>query len=210
MPMTAYLPPVPPAIVCSISAAYAYGLPANILLAVADMEAGRPWRWVRNKNGTYDVGTMQFNTAYLKTLEQYGITSAAVADDSCYPYQLAAWRVRKHIQEDSGDLWTRVANYHSRTAKYNTPYRAGLIRQARSWARWLAAHFKTFEMSSPLATASITRVAETGPSARSAWARPSSSPYVPRTITIRDSEGVVNVRTSLPPTIKDSGDGEVQ
>src|ERR1700688_2460150 len=122
MPM-AEIPSLPPAIVCSISASAAYGLPANIVLAVADMEGGRPGQWVRNANGTYDVGLLQFNTDYLKTLARYGITTTAVAADNCYPYQLAAWRLRQHIQQDAGDLWTRVADYHSRTPRFNAPYR---------------------------------------------------------------------------------------
>ena len=55
-------------IVCSISAAIKYEIPANIMLAIAEKEGGKPGQWVRNKNGTYDVGAMQFNTSYLKDL----------------------------------------------------------------------------------------------------------------------------------------------
>ena len=57
---------------------------------------------------------MQFNTRYLEHLERrYGITAADVAA-GCYPYDLAAWRLRKHLELDAGDAWTRAANYHSR------------------------------------------------------------------------------------------------
>ncbi len=52
---------------CSISAAVKYEVPANIVLAVAEKEAGKPGQWVRNTNGTHDVGPMQFNTTYLPT-----------------------------------------------------------------------------------------------------------------------------------------------
>lgn len=61
--------------VCSIIAAVKYEIPANILLAIAEKEGGRPGQWVQNKNGTHDVGAMQFNTAYLRDLSKYGITS---------------------------------------------------------------------------------------------------------------------------------------
>jgi len=101
---------------CSISASAKYEVPANIILAIAEKEAGTPGQWVRNANGTYDVGSMQFNTAYLKDLEQYGITPNDVAAAGCYSFDLAAWRLRKHIKNDQGDIWTRVANYHSRTS----------------------------------------------------------------------------------------------
>jgi hypothetical protein len=44
-------------------------------LAVAEKEGGKAGQWVSNRNGTHDVGSMQFNTAYLGDLARYGITS---------------------------------------------------------------------------------------------------------------------------------------
>ncbi len=130
-------------IVCSIRAAVKYEVPANIVLAVAEKEGGKPGQWVKNANGTYDVGPMQFNTSYLKQLESYGITEADVEQAGCYPYELAAWRLRSHILHDQGDLWTRVANYHSRTPSRNAQYRRGLMRKAAKWADWLSTRFST-------------------------------------------------------------------
>lgn len=127
-------------IVCSIAASIHYDVPANIVLAVAEKEAGKPGQWVRNSNGTHDVGAMQFNTGYLKGLTaQYGITANDVAEAGCYAYDLAAWRLHWHLQKDSGDIWTRAANYHSRTPNYNAVYRADLIIKANKWAKRLAA-----------------------------------------------------------------------
>ncbi len=122
-------------IVCSIAASVHYDVPANIVLAVAEKEAGRPGQWVRNKNGTHDVGAMQFNTGYLKELTaQYGITAADAAASGCYAYDLAAWRLHGHLNNDTGDIWTRAANYHSRTPYFNAVYRADLILIAAKWA----------------------------------------------------------------------------
>jgi len=127
-------------IICSIAASIHYDVPANIVLAVAEKEGGKPEQWVRNTNGTHDVGAMQFNTGYLKGLTaQYGITANDVAAAGCYTYDLAAWRLHGHLQEDSGDIWTRAANYHSRTPNYNAVYRADLIIKANKWAKRLAA-----------------------------------------------------------------------
>lgn len=137
-------------VVCSITAAVKYEVPANIVLAVAEKEGGRPGQWVKNTNGTYDVGPMQFNTAYLKQLKPYGITATDVEQAGCYPYELAAWRLRQHIHNDTGDLWTRVANYHSRTPTYNARYRFGVMRKAAKWADWLAARFQTVRFASQL------------------------------------------------------------
>jgi hypothetical protein len=133
-------------VVCSISAAVKYQVPANIVLAIAEKERGKPWQWTINKNGTQDVGSMQFNTAYIADLARYGITTSDVAAAGCYSFELAAWRLRQHLFKDNGDLWTRAANYHSRTAQYNHVYRADLIRKAAKWADWLDARFETLNM----------------------------------------------------------------
>jgi len=148
-------------VVCSISAAVKYEIPANIMLAVAEKEAGKPGQWVRNTNGTHDVGPMQFNTSYLRDLTRYGITANDVAAAGCYSFDLAAWRLRMHIRNDKGDLWTKSANYHSRTPRYNAVYRADLIRKASKWAEWLEARFVTLDVTKEGATVSMpTKVQE--------------------------------------------------
>jgi Transglycosylase SLT domain len=128
-------------VVCSITAAIKYEIPANILLTIAEKEGGKSGQWISNRNGTHDVGAMQFNTAYLQDLSRYGISADDVAKPGCYAYDLAAWRVRLHIKNDKGDIWTKAANYHSRTPKYNTIYRADLIARAVKWADRLEERF---------------------------------------------------------------------
>ena len=144
------VPPVPPErIICSIVAAAKYQVPANIVLAVAEKEGGKPGLWVKNRNGTFDVGVMQFNTRFLNDLKPYGITADAVSQDNCYAFDLAAWRLRGHLQHDKDDVWTRAANYHSRTPKYNQIYRADLMKKAAVWGRWLDARFTTYAVTTP-------------------------------------------------------------
>ncbi len=130
-------------VVCSITAAIKYEIPANILLAIAEKEGGKPGQWVSNSNGTHDIGSMQFNTVYLVDLAPHGITADDVAQSGCYPFDLAAWRVRQHIKNDKGDIWTKAANYHSRTPKHNSRYRADLITKAVKWADWLENYLTT-------------------------------------------------------------------
>lgn len=132
-------------VACSLGAALAYDVPANILIAVAEKEAGKSGQWVRNENGTFDVGALQFNTAYLRELERYGIKPADVAAPGCYPYMLAAWRIRGHLRSDGGDVWTRASNYHSRTPHINARYRADLVRRAMRWTAWLDKYFPTHD-----------------------------------------------------------------
>lgn len=200
MPYFDLPPPVQERVVCSISAAVKYEVPANIILAIAEKEAGKPGQWVKNSNGTHDVGPMQFNTSYLTELGRYGITANDVATAGCYSFDLAAWRLRQHIRNDKGDLWTRAANYHSRTPQYNTHYRTDLIRRAVKWAGWLDARFVTYDVSKPGAVALTNAATEVMPS--KAKAPPNVEPaanlgskmgrsrtpvqYVPRRLIIND------------------------
>ncbi|MFC0860600.1 hypothetical protein ACFHYR_10735 [Pasteurella multocida] len=141
------LPPaLPPSqqeiVVCAISASAQYKIPVTALLAVADTEGGKPGQWVKNSNGTYDVGAMQFNTSYLKELEKHGIATKDVEKSGCYPYYLAAWRISNHIQNDQGDFWRKVANYHSKTPEKNAIYQAKLIPAAAKWDKWFKANME--------------------------------------------------------------------
>ena len=192
---------------CAVSAAVKYEVPANIVLAVAEKEGGKPGQWVRNSNGTHDVGPMQFNTAYLRDLARYGITADDVAAAGCYSFDLAAWRLRMHIRNDKGDLWTKAANYHSRTPQYNAVYRADLMRKAAKWADWLEARFVTLDVtkagaapSMPTGPAPAVQAAQQATAAAPAAApaaRPAAAPsinvaggYVPRSISFNTrSEG---------------------
>jgi Transglycosylase SLT domain len=124
---------------CSIQAASHYHIPALVLLAVAEQEGGKPGQKVRNSNGTYDYGVMQINTLTLADLRAFGINENHVLANGCYPYYLAAWRIAGHLQNDQGDIWQRVANYHSRTPTYNRLYRSNLIRRASNIASRLEA-----------------------------------------------------------------------
>ena len=173
-------------------------MPANIVLAVAEKEGGKPGQWVKNTNGTHDVGPMQFNTLYLGDLAKYGITANDVAAAGCYSFDLAAWRLRQHIRKDKGDLWTRAANYHSRTPQFNVVYRADLMRRAVKWADWLDARFVTRDVTKPGAIPStpvaVQAVAPTAPvvSKPAPAAVPQAAPagpwstasYVPRKLII--------------------------
>jgi hypothetical protein len=197
-------PEIPPQIqeriVCSISAAAKYQIPANIVLAVAEKEAGKPGQWVRNSNGTHDVGSMQFNTAYLGELARYGITANDVAASGCYSFDLAAWRLRGHIRHDKGDIWTRAANYHSRTYRYNVVYRADLMAKSVKWADWLEARFVTFDITKSGAPALTPTVQQSAPGKTVAAIIPAAerehqslntvswniSGYIPRKITFND------------------------
>lgn len=135
-------------IVCSISAAEAYAIPADIMLAIAEIEGGKPQLQVANTNRTYDIGYMQFNSSYIADLtNRYSYDYLTIAEaDGCYSFYLAAWRIASHIKNDKGSIWQKSANYHSRTPKYNLIYQKKLISSARKWALWLNKHFTTVNL----------------------------------------------------------------
>jgi hypothetical protein len=194
IPAIADLPPMQQErVVCSIAASAQYRIPANVVLAVAETEGGKPGQWVRNTNGTHDVGPLQFNTSYLGTLAKYGISTDDVAAAGCYAYQLAAWRIALHIQHDSGDIWQRAANYHSRTPYYNGIYRGKLVAAGARWGAWLDKHFKTIDVDGKPRTASPTITAQALPAApANGQAKPVASKakpaqldgYVPRQVAV--------------------------
>ena len=141
--MISDLPPQIPAdevrIFCSVEAAIHYKIPADLVYAVALNEGGKPDSKVKNTNGTYDLGYMQFNTAYLKTLEKDGIDAGHVMKAGCYSFHLAAWRIKGHLSENvNTDPLTKVAYYHSRTPKYNMIYRNKLISNLQKFDRIIA------------------------------------------------------------------------
>ncbi|MDP5168594.1 transglycosylase SLT domain-containing protein [Pseudomonas syringae] len=188
--------------VCSVSAAIKYQVPANIVLAVADKEAGKPGLRSRNSNGTDDVGTMQFNTGYLKDLErQYGITAHDVAQEGCYSYDLAAWRLRGHIKNDAGDIWTRAANYHSRTPQYNSRYRADLIVRADKWGKWLNERFVTFDPNSTgvqtVVAAATTEDGTDGTPNEKSIAVPQAALNIPQTSIQSEAQRPLSKRTQI-------------
>jgi hypothetical protein len=100
----------------------------------------------------------------------------------CYAYDLAAWRVHGHITKDHGDIWTRAANYHSRTPYYNQIYRADLKVKANRWASWL----EKFMMPRIVTVDEYTAQPDTKPAMQitHTTAQPTRTTYVPRSIVV--------------------------
>ena len=137
----------PASIQCVIEAAKRQNVPANVLLAIASVEGGKNGQAVKNTNGTFDLGHFQLNTMHFGEggmFTRVGIKAKDAAWRGCYNAELAAWMVRRHLDAPGNqDYWTRVANYHSATPKFNGIYRAKLIPMAERWGRWLQSNYKT-------------------------------------------------------------------
>ena len=53
-----------------------------------------------------------------------------------------------NLAHDAGDLWTRAANYHSRTPSLNADYRAQIMLRGARWAGWLHVRWPNLALAS--------------------------------------------------------------
>lgn len=76
---------------CFEQAAQRYRVPAALLQAIAMQESsGRAHAINRNPNGSYDIGLMQINSAWLPTLARHGIEASHLFDP-CVSTLVGAW-----------------------------------------------------------------------------------------------------------------------
>lgn len=147
--MDAGMPPLPPhvpsymqaAVSCAFEVGPRYGVPVNLVIAVAEVEGARPHTVKKNSDGSLDVGRMQINSIHFDDLAQYGITPQHLMEPGCYPVELATWMIARHMQGCKADLWTCVARYHSKTPQNNIEYQRKLIPAAARWSQWVRQHF---------------------------------------------------------------------
>jgi len=128
---------------CLQQAADHYRVPVALVRAILKTEGGRPGQAVRNTNGSYDLGPMQINTAWLPTLQMRGITLPMVRDDYCVNVAVGTWILAREMQRippqaSTGQVWQAVAGYHSRTPEHNARYAILLWRQLKTSTRLVA------------------------------------------------------------------------
>jgi Transglycosylase SLT domain len=147
VPMDFYAPG-PANVQCVVVAAGRQGVPANVLLALASNEGGKNGQLVRNKNGSYDISHFQINTAtYARELKPYGVKFEDLRWRGCYNAEIAAWLLRKRLDEPGDDFWRKAANYHNRKPEFNIPYRNNLMARATEWANWLQSNYSVVNVS---------------------------------------------------------------
>jgi hypothetical protein len=101
--------------VCFEKASLAYNISPLLLWAIAKVESNfNPYALNKNKDGSYDIGIMQINTAHLKTLEKYGLFDKRYIWDPCYNIHVGAWILSKCIQRH-GYTWEAIGCYNAVT-----------------------------------------------------------------------------------------------
>ena len=125
---------------CAIQAGLKYNVPVDVLLAISSIENGNIDTISKNTNNTYDYGVMQINSDYIKDLNNKYNLNLKYQDflqDNCFSFEVAAFKIKEHIKNDSGDLLTRIAMYHSKTYKFNEIYKQKLIYYCKYWSDYL-------------------------------------------------------------------------
>jgi len=112
---------------CILSAAHAYGVPAEAVIGIMSIEGGHIGQEVGpNFNGTYDLGPMQVNSLWVPQLAQlwhvnYQIARDWVRDDGCENVYVGAWILKQKIVK-TGGLYSGIAFYHSARWGFGNPY----------------------------------------------------------------------------------------
>lgn len=113
---------------CIQTAATVFGIDPLPLEILREVEGGRPGLESRNTNGTRDLGVMQINSSWLKTLAGFGINETDVRDSACINVYVAAWIYVQELNR-SGDVVLAMARYHSPTPRHQARY-LGLVQRA--------------------------------------------------------------------------------
>lgn len=112
---------------CIRSAADGFGIDPLPLEILREVEGGRPGLESRNTNGTRDLGVMQINSSWLRTLSSFGIGESDVRDSVCINVYVAAWIFVQELNR-SGDVVLAMARYHSPTPRHQARY-LGLVQR---------------------------------------------------------------------------------
>ncbi|MGI4846678.1 MAG: lytic transglycosylase domain-containing protein [Janthinobacterium lividum] len=98
-----------------------YGVNVHLLYAIAKTESGLNPRAInRNKNGSYDIGLMQINSAWLPMLRKHGVDEKQLYD-ACTSIQVGAWIMAQNMKR-LGETWNAVGAYNAKSPELRVKY----------------------------------------------------------------------------------------
>lgn len=120
---------------CMVAAAAAYHLPVHALPAIQATEGGYVGAAIPNKDGSHDLGLMQVNTRWVTPLSRStGLPPQTVVTrlilSPCFNIAAAAGILRNYIDEEHGDVWRAIGDYHSHTVWLSTRYKLKVLSEA--------------------------------------------------------------------------------
>lgn len=99
---------------CFDQAAKHYRVSAQLLRSISRVESGgNPAAFHRNSNGSWDIGHMQINSAWLPILAKYGITKDRLTNP-CVNTHVGAWILANNFQR-MGYGWNAVGAYNAKS-----------------------------------------------------------------------------------------------
>lgn len=113
---------------CINQAALTYYVPAKIIVAVLQVENGKPGLASRNRNGSFDYGPMQINSIWIPRLSQYGFSKERLQTDACANVMAGAWILSKNLA-NKNSYWQSIGDYHSHTSVFNRRYKMQVQRR---------------------------------------------------------------------------------
>ena len=101
---------------CWNAASESYGIPVQVIKAVAKTESGFNAEALNvNKDGSHDIGVMQINSVWLPTLAKHGIDEEALKDP-CTNVKVGAWILANNAKQ-LGWNWNAIGAYNVGCAK---------------------------------------------------------------------------------------------
>jgi soluble lytic murein transglycosylase-like protein len=147
--LTWLLPAMPAAATFWQQAAQRYGVSADLLYAIAQVESDlRPQAVNRGhlaRTGSYDIGLMQINSSHLPTLRRYGIGERDLFDP-CTSIHVGAWILAGNVQR-LGYTWEAVGAYNAANPELRRAYVEKVRRHLRGTGA--AAHSARHSHTSP-------------------------------------------------------------
>ncbi len=116
MDVTPSLPPyahvTQEAVQCIAQASVRYDVPELLLHAIIVKENGRMGQCSKNKNGTYDCGLAQINTAWVPYFAKYGIKLEHLLKDTCTNLQASAYILRSNYNKKNANWFNAIVAYN--------------------------------------------------------------------------------------------------
>ena len=122
------------ALACWNEAAQRYGVPAELLYAIARVESNLNPQAVNRshiqRTGSYDIGLMQINSGHLRSLARYGIRESDLYEP-CTNLHVGAWLLADSFSR-KGVSWDSVGAYNAACSQL----KGDACTQARSKYAW--------------------------------------------------------------------------